>query len=67
MKWHPNDKFNHDGKIDLKTPLNRSHNQISASDKLKKLAETLARRAAEDDFNLIEHAHRPHQSDIGGT
>ncbi len=51
-----------DGKPDLKTHFNESHNQISSNKLLIRLVKLLARRAAEADFKAIS----PHHLDQGG-
>lgn len=42
--------------IDLKTPLNRSHNRDSDDERIKALVRFLARRAAVEDYRMYQDA-----------
>lgn len=45
------------GQSDLKTPLKASHNEAFGHEQIKALVKHLARRAAEEDFQMLLDAH----------
>ena len=53
--------------IDLKTPLNRSHNRDSDDERVKALVRFLARRAAVEDYRMYEGAIAPPDKIDGGN
>lgn len=56
MILFPRDDKNN-GKADLKTLLKASHNEAFGHEQIKALVKHLARRAAEEDFQMLLDAH----------
>ena len=54
MNTYPANKNKKNSALDLKTPVDRSHNRDSDDERIKALVRLLARRAAAEDYRMYE-------------
>lgn len=66
MNTSPSNKNKKNYALDLKTPIDRSHNRDSNDERIKALVRFLARRAAAEDYRMVQDASASPETKDGG-
>ncbi len=67
MNRFPGNREKRSYELDLKTPIDRSHNRDSVDERVKALVRFLARRAAAEDYRMYQDALASPDKTDGGN